>query len=248
MTRTKFRIRFRKAGDLQFLSHHDLLRAFERMLRRAELPFRSSAGFHPKPKMAFASALGLGIVGHQEVVEIEFDGFLAAEDVHRKLTAQAPSGLEIISVRSIDPRQSAHACRARYRVRFDTSALPDLPERVAALRDQPECWVERAKPHPKRVNIRSYLLDIAVGDEGLTFDVAITPTGSARPEDVLQLLGLSEIPMNGAALERTALEIADETQERVMNRGDEGQLCTTHHSPLTTRSDRKDSHEEGNVD
>jgi len=51
----KFRIRFRKVGDLRLLSHHDLMRTFERMLRRAGLPFRSTEGFHPKPRMVFAS-------------------------------------------------------------------------------------------------------------------------------------------------------------------------------------------------
>ena len=41
--RDKVRIRFRKSGDLRLLSHHDLMRTFERMLRRAALPFHRSA-------------------------------------------------------------------------------------------------------------------------------------------------------------------------------------------------------------
>src|SRR5262249_5309140 len=42
--REKVRVRFRKGGDLRLLSHHDLMRPFERLLRRASLPFRSSEG------------------------------------------------------------------------------------------------------------------------------------------------------------------------------------------------------------
>ena len=49
--RDKIRIRFRKGGDLRLLSHHDLMRSFERMLRRAALPLRNSQGFHPKPRL-----------------------------------------------------------------------------------------------------------------------------------------------------------------------------------------------------
>src|SRR5439155_20976241 len=69
--RCKVRLRFRKGGDLRLVSHHDLMRCFERMLRRAGLPYRSTAGFNPKPRLVFASALPLGVVGCEEVVELE---------------------------------------------------------------------------------------------------------------------------------------------------------------------------------
>jgi len=73
MARHKVRIRFRKAGDLRMVSHHDLMRCFARMLRRAALPFRSSEGFHPKPRLSFPLSLALGIVGCEEVVDLELD-------------------------------------------------------------------------------------------------------------------------------------------------------------------------------
>src|ERR1700756_418971 len=57
MVKDKVRIRFRKDGDLRFVSHHDLMRSFERMLRRAGLPFRSTSGFNPKPRLIFALSL-----------------------------------------------------------------------------------------------------------------------------------------------------------------------------------------------
>src|SRR5580700_3488370 len=58
--RDKVRIRFRKGGDLRLVSHHDLMHVFERMFRRATLPFHSTEGFNPKPRMAFALSLALG--------------------------------------------------------------------------------------------------------------------------------------------------------------------------------------------
>ena len=54
MVCAKVRIRFRKGGDLRLVSHHDLMRVFERMLRRADLPFHSTSGFNPKPRLVFA--------------------------------------------------------------------------------------------------------------------------------------------------------------------------------------------------
>src|SRR5262245_34024195 len=89
----KYRIRFRKAGDLRLVSHHDLMHVFERMLRRADLPCVSTQGFHPHPRITFALSLALGIVGCAEVVELELAGPLSAEEVHKRLARHAPPGL-----------------------------------------------------------------------------------------------------------------------------------------------------------
>jgi len=179
-------------------------------MRRAALPFRSSEGFHPMPKMSLAGALGLGIIGREEVAEIEFEVALAAEEVHSRLAAQAPAGLQILSVRHIERRQTAQVCRVCYFLPLTPSDHPGLPERIADLLTRDECWVERAKPYRRQVNIRPYLRDIFVAEEGLNMDFSVTPQGTARPDEVLHLLALSRLMDDGAVLERTVVEIQDE--------------------------------------
>jgi radical SAM-linked protein len=208
----KLRIRFRKAGDLRFLSHHDLMRLFERMLRRAELPFRSTEGFHPKPRMQFASALALGIVGHEEVIEIEFDAGLTLEVVEQRLSAQRLEGLELLSIKAIPRKINGQVTRATYFLPLATSAHPELDQRVAALINTAECWIDRLRPHPKRLNIRPYILELKLPPDGLVMTLQVTPTGTARAEEVLQALGLAELLMNGTVLERTRLELIDEQE------------------------------------
>ncbi len=100
----KVRIRFRKSGTLRLLSHHDLMRTFERMLRRASLPFHRSQGFHPKPRLIFALSLPLGVVGREEVVELELDAAVAPEEVHARLARQTSARSGHLSVRRIDPQ------------------------------------------------------------------------------------------------------------------------------------------------
>src|SRR5438477_854091 len=116
MVRDKYRIRFRKAGDLRLVSHHDLMRCFERMLRRAALPFHSTRGFNPRPRLVFALSLPLGVVGCEEVVELELDEVLPAYEVRERLARQTPPGLEILSARRIDVRAGAHVRGLCYRV------------------------------------------------------------------------------------------------------------------------------------
>src|SRR5712692_169632 len=114
MVRVKVRIRFRKTGDLRLISHHDLMRCFERMLRRAGLPFHSTQGFNPRPRLVFALSLPLGVVGCEEVAELELTEPVSADAVHDRLTQQAPAGLVILSVRPAASKAAAQVRRVCY--------------------------------------------------------------------------------------------------------------------------------------
>jgi radical SAM-linked protein len=207
----KVRIRFRKRGDLRFLSHHDLMRAFERMLRRAELPFCSTSGFHPKPRVVFALSLPLGVMGLDEVVEIELTEELPPNDILDRLRSQAPAGLEFVSACRILPNATGHVVRAVYRLPVPPHWIADLAERCSALLARDEIPVQRSHPQPKRVDIRSYVLGVRTTEDSLLLDLRVTPTGSARADELIELLDLSDLTDAGVVLERIKLELHDET-------------------------------------
>jgi radical SAM-linked protein len=223
MVRAKFRIRFRKAGDLRLVSHHDLLRCFERMLRRAALPFHSTQGFNPKPRMVFALSLSLGIIGCDEVVDLELDAELPPEEIQARLASQAPGGLEILSVQRITGKRGAQVRRATYRLPLPPERAGGLAARAALVLAQAECWVERTRPERRRINVRPYLENLRIVEEGdcprfaLEMDLRVTPTGTARPDEVLALLGLDDLLDAGAVLERTRLLL--EEPETVLAQG-----------------------------
>jgi radical SAM-linked protein len=210
MVREKLRIRFRKAGDLRLTSHHDLMRCFERMLRRAALPCHYTEGFNPKPRVVFALPLPLGITGSHEVVELELDAELPPEEVRERLASQAPAGLEIESVRGIDTKAAAHVRRVTYRVAVPPDKCEGLAERVAGLLEATECWVQRVRPHRRRFDLRRYLDSVRLAPGALEIDLLVTPNGTARPDEVLHLLGLSGLLEAGAVVDRTWLELEDE--------------------------------------
>src|SRR5262245_49987815 len=133
MVRAKVRIRFRKAGDLRLISHHDLMRCFERMLRRARLPYHSTSGFNPKPRLVFAMPLPLGVVGLDEVVELELDETLSAETVCARLAAQAPAGLQLLGACTIEARTTAHVHSLYYRLEVPPQRCAELAGRIPAL-------------------------------------------------------------------------------------------------------------------
>jgi radical SAM-linked protein len=217
----KARIRFRKSGALRLLSHHDLMRTFERLLRRTELPFHRSQGFHPKPRLIFALSLPLGVVGCEEVVELELDEALSPEEIHARLARQAPPGLEILSVRRIPIRVNAQVCRLAYALPVPADRLPDLSRRSADVLAAQACWIDRRRPQSgqpqRRLDVRPFLVDLLIHQQSessefvmLEMVLSLTPTGTARPEEVLGLLGLEDLLNAGAVLERSRLELKDE--------------------------------------
>jgi radical SAM-linked protein len=237
---SKIRLRFAKTDDLRFLSHHDLMRLLERLLRRAGLPFRSSAGFHPKPKIVFASALGLGIIGRQEVVEIEFEGTLDPNRALAALAQLAPPGLQFLGATRIPAGRNAQPYRAVYSFPLSPTLLPRLAARLQELLAQDHLIVTRpraagkrpaqeavlaeerldaltqAEPKTTRVNyktidIRPFINHLWCEGQGLWMDLKITNQGAARPEEVLRHLNLENIMLDGESiLERVQLELEDE--------------------------------------
>jgi radical SAM-linked protein len=223
----KLRFRFAKTGTLRLLSHHDLMRCFERMLRRADLPFKSTAGFHPGPRVVFALSLPLGVEGLDEVVEIEFTRPLDEVEAFEKLRGQSPAGLDFTGVSVVAMKATARPRRIVYRLPLPDARAGEVASRCAELVAEPKVWVERLRPSPKRLNIRPYLRNLSVvggretpADSGtnrglppaahLVIDLWVTQTGTARADELLKLIGVADLPDAGEVVERTTLELRDE--------------------------------------
>ncbi|MBV9124708.1 MAG: hypothetical protein JO112_15235, partial [Planctomycetes bacterium] len=73
-------------------------------------------------------------------------------------------------------------------------------------------WVERTRPQPRRLNVRPYLRALRLLPGALEMDLWVSPQGTARPEEILGLLGVRDLLDAGAVLERTLLELQDESE------------------------------------
>jgi radical SAM-linked protein len=197
---------------LRLVSHHDLMHCLERMFRRADLPVPTTQGFNPRPRLWFAQSLALGVIGHNEVLELELNQPLPPEELHRRLTAQCPPGLAILTVRSIDLRAGAQVRRAHFRLAL-TQPVADLSERCALFLAQEQHWVERIRPQRRSLDIRPFVHTLIGRDDVLEMALWVTPYGAVRPDEIVQALGLPGIVESEAVLERTDLELADEARD-----------------------------------
>lgn len=92
----RIRLRYTKRGRLRFTSHRDFQRAFERALRRAEVPMAYSAGFTPHPKVSYANAAPTGTGSEAEYLEIALTAPRDPDKLRELLDASMPTGLDIV--------------------------------------------------------------------------------------------------------------------------------------------------------
>lgn len=95
--KTTIRMKFTKTGRAKYISHLDLMRCFQRCIRRAELPIAYSEGFHPHMQIVFAAALSLGFESDYEVIELGLSEELPFEEVRSRMQAVLPEGIDISS-------------------------------------------------------------------------------------------------------------------------------------------------------
>jgi radical SAM-linked protein len=97
----RLRVWFGKQGDMALISHLDLMRLFDRAVRRAAIPVTFTGGFHPGPRIVPASALPLGTTSSGEIVDFDLTGFVSIEEFSQKLAAQLPETIPIYRVEAI---------------------------------------------------------------------------------------------------------------------------------------------------
>jgi radical SAM-linked protein len=189
-----YRLRFAKEGPSRFLSHHDLLRALERALRRSSLPLRMTEGFNPHPRLSLPTAIGIGVESRAEIAEIELDQWISPREVQRRLGPEFPAGTTLAQVELVSRRERARIASVTYEMAVPPGRLPSA-EAIAALLARREIPIERRTDKwCKIVDIRKYLVDLRVEEGRLRARIRVTDTGTARPEEILEALGIPVTP------------------------------------------------------
>jgi len=198
----RLRMRYRKESLIKYVSHLDLMRIWERALRRACMPVAYSRGFNPQPKIVSAAALPVGFSSEAEVLDISLVRPLAPLDVLKKLSPQLPEGLSIMSIEEIaitEPSLQSRMRQAEYRIKLRTSSpRHEIGERIQALLSTESIPRQKLrKGRMRSYDLRPLLDDAWVEsgwDEGIILGMRLQLSGQStgRPDDVLEALGYSD--------------------------------------------------------
>lgn len=196
----RFRVQFSKGEKVKYISHLDLIRVFERALRRADVPVAFSEGFNPHPKLSLASALRVGTTSETEILDIELARPMEPERFAAVLQKALPPGIDVIAVKSIStaaPAAMAAVNLARYRI--EAALTADCPEEkvraaIDAFLAADLVTVEReTSKGRKKINIRSLtqslaLLGLDSGTLRLAVNLTMGAAGTGRPEEIVAVL------------------------------------------------------------
>lgn len=177
----RLRVEYCKQGRLAMLSHLEIARALERAVRRADLPFAVSQGFSPHMKIAFGSALPVGVGSTCEIFDLQMTRYVAPEKALEALQQASVADLMPHAARYIGPRDAAASVAypvATYRTQL--SAAPEgglpVPEQVHVVRKKKE----------KTLQVADYLVgEVRMEGAVATFELEAKPTGSLRPDVLL---------------------------------------------------------------
>lgn len=203
------RIRFSKQGDIRFISHHDLMRLFERALRRAYLPVAMSEGYNPRPRLSFPAALALGLAGHNEVADVGLHEWMRPDELKGRLQAELPEGIGIASVEVTPTKPNRQPKELAYRIPLlEGHSLSAA--RIEGLLASEAAVVKRTrKDEVKQVDVRPFVKALRLDGGALQMLLRYTERGTAKPEEVLEALGCREdLDYVKSRIERTHVNLS----------------------------------------
>ncbi len=191
----KLRIKFSKKGPLRFIGHLDIMRYFQKAIRRSDIDIAYSTGFSPHQIMSFAAPLGVGVESEGEYFDIEANSVTTAEDMINRLNAQMAEGMVITGMRILpDDAKNAMASvkAASYRLNWKNGYAPeyDLKEAVDKFHAAKEVLHTKktAKSTIER-NLKDSVYELkALNDRSIYMLVDASSAGNVKPGAVVDCL------------------------------------------------------------
>ncbi|GHH87267.1 radical SAM protein [Streptomyces sulfonofaciens] len=166
----RIRLRYTKRGRLRFTSHRDFQRAFERALRRAEVPMAYSAGFTPHPKVSYANAAPTGTGSEAEYLEIALTEQRDPDKLRELIDASLPADLDVIeAVEARTPHLAERLTASVWELRMPGVTAADAERAATAFRAADAVEVQRrTKSGMRTFDARAAVVDLTVRDTAAT--------------------------------------------------------------------------------
>lgn len=195
----KYRAEITKEEEIRYISHLDYAALMGRAICRAKLPASYSEGFNPHLKMAFASALAVGVTSSAEYMDFELEEEMSPLEVAKRLTKALPPCVKVKNLRLMQGKPKALMAEvdtAEYRLKLKLTAGIEEAEKALESFNNKENYVfERITPKKRQeIEVKQFIADKIVVRQGeggtaeLLLTIRVTPTGSIKPAEVISIL------------------------------------------------------------
>lgn len=195
----RVRIKFSKTGAMKYIGHLDVMRYFQKALRRADIRVSLSGGFSPHMLMSFAAPLGVGLTSEAEYFDLDLAEDYPGDVLVQKLNEQMADGFRVLDAREISTEKGQKGmtlvAAADYEVRVRDQAFETLiaalnglavDDAIASFLNQEEIPVEKkTKKGMKEMNIRPLIGRFVYADGTFSLTVSQGSRDNLRPELVL---------------------------------------------------------------
>ena len=150
------RVVFQKTGNLQYFSHLDLQRTWQRVLVRASIPMWYTQGFNPHSKIVFGVPLPVGSEGMSEMVDLRIDREITCAEIKSQLNAELTDEMQVSEV-YVPTTAFSDISWGTYEITVKTGGDPiDVAaaiNRIFLPDGEPIVMTKRSKSGDKEVNI-----------------------------------------------------------------------------------------------
>lgn len=189
----KVRIKFAKEGAMKFIGHLDIMRYFQKAVKRAGIDVAYSEGFSPHMIMSFAAPLGVGITSTGEYFDMEIHTPMSSEEAVKRLNDTMVEGMKIVSFRSVPDGKASKAmslvAAADYKVSFREGMEPiaDWKEKIVEFYQQDSIpIIKKTKKNEKEIDLKSFIYDLDVEEDSIFLKLAAGSVQNTKPELVLE--------------------------------------------------------------
>jgi radical SAM-linked protein len=194
----RLHITFGKFDALVYTSNLDVAKLWERVLRRANLPILYSEGFNPRPRLALATALPLGISSECEILDVSLRDVITLDGLAKRILMTSPVGLRIYGIREVPGRSPSLASQVRsaeYRIRFEDKVDREaLQGKIDTILQSDTLTLEKERDgKTMSVNVRSFVHELRIDENNdLLAHLSVGDHGNLRPDQLLEKLGLGD--------------------------------------------------------
>ncbi|GAB6169308.1 TIGR03936 family radical SAM-associated protein [Clostridium carnis] len=180
----RYVIKFTKDTSIKFISHLDLMRTIQKVIRRADLPIQYSKGFNPHMALSLAQPLSVGVYSDAEYLDTVLVEELDEKELIDRLNSKSAQGIKFLSAHKVInkegekklPQTMALVDAARFTVKMLCSDAKDVNEKMEALVKENE-WntIKKSKKGEKEVNLRSLIKEMKywVKDDELILNLLV---------------------------------------------------------------------------
>lgn len=192
----KLRIKYEKTGVLRFIGHLDIMRLFQKAIRRAKLDISYSQGFSPHQLISFAAPMPLGMTSEGEYFDAEFNSVTTSADMVNKLNQTLPDGVRVIDIVRLDDKAKnsmSIVSASDYYIYLNEECENDfmgaLREKCGAFMQQNEIMVlKKSKSKEELTDIRPMIYKLEEYRDGIYMLLESGSKANLKPELVIDAM------------------------------------------------------------